>query len=227
MIDVHGHEAALVVVGIPEAELLAAVHDVGRVVDVERDLGGRRRKRGAELVDQGCRQPHRLPAARHVLQPAHGRLRAQLAAALRAAADRQLQERVLPQPVEIVAVLVAAADRQRAGLDQLDERMLDPGWITAIGQAGGEPRADAGCALGLAQQQEAAVRGLVAAIEIDCELLAADGWKIEGKQRSFGHGGVAPRFGREALVWQRIATRSQRPPPHPSTDFSSLVHRSG
>ena len=201
---------------------MSGVSSMSSVISV-----GRRRKRGAELVDQGRRHPHGLPAARHVLQPAHGRLRAQVAAALRAAADGQLQERVLPQPVEIVAVLVAAADRQRTGLDQLDERMLDPGRIAAIRKAVSEPCADAGCALGLAQEQEAAVRGLVAAVEIDCELLAADGWQIERKQRSFGHGGVALRFGREALVWQRIATRYQGPPPHPSTDFSSLVHRSG
>jgi hypothetical protein len=122
------------------------------------------------------------------------------------------------QPVEIVAVLVAAADRQRARLDQLDQRMLDPARIATIGEAAGEPRADANRALSLPQQQQPSIRGLAAAIEIDCELLAADGWQIEGKQRSFGHGGVALGSGREALVWQRIATPSQRPAPHPSTN---------
>jgi hypothetical protein len=143
VIDVDGHEAALVVVGIPERQLLAAVHDVERVVDVERDLGGRCRKRRAELVDQRRRQPRRLPAARHVLQPAHGRLRAQLGAALGAAADGQLQQRVVSEPVEIDAVLVAAADRERARLDHLDERMGDPGWIATVGEAFGEPGTDA------------------------------------------------------------------------------------
>jgi hypothetical protein len=105
--------------------------------------------------------------------------------------------------------------------------MGDPGWIAPIKEAASEPHTDAKCAFGLAQQEQATVRGLAAAIEIDCELLAADGWKIEGKQRSFGHGGVALGSGREALLWQRIATRSQRPPPHPSTIASSLMHRSG
>jgi hypothetical protein len=56
VIDVDGHEAALVVVGVPERQLLAAVHDVERVVDVECDLGGRCWKRRAELVDQRRRQ---------------------------------------------------------------------------------------------------------------------------------------------------------------------------
>jgi hypothetical protein len=119
------------------------VHDVERVVDVERDLSRRRRKRGAELVDERRRQAHRLSAARHVLQPAHGRLRAQVGAALGAAADSQLQERVSSEPVEIVAILVAAADREYTRLDQLDQLMLDPGWIARVGKAVGEPRADA------------------------------------------------------------------------------------
>jgi hypothetical protein len=35
----------------------------------------------------------------------------------------------------------------------------------------------------------ASVGRLVAAAEIDCELLAADGWQVEGKQRIVGHGG--------------------------------------
>lgn len=78
------------------------------------------------------RQPHRLPAARHVLQPAHRRLRAQV-----------------PD---------------------------------------------------LAQQQGAAVRGLAGASKIDCKHLAANGWRIERKRRSCGHGGVAVSSGRKALV---------------------------
>src|SRR5690349_6071911 len=78
----------------------------------------------------------------------------------------------------------------------------------------GETRADAKRALGLPQQKQAAVRGLAAALEIDCELLALNSCKIKGKQRNFGHGGVALGLGCEALVWQRIATPSQQPPPH-------------
>jgi hypothetical protein len=88
VVDTDGQEAALVVVAVPEAELLAAVDGIDRVVDIERDLAGRGRKRGAELVDQGRRHAHGLVAARHVLQPAHGRLRAQGVAALRATSSR-------------------------------------------------------------------------------------------------------------------------------------------
>jgi hypothetical protein len=38
-------------------------------------------------------------------------------------------------------------------------------------------------------QQQIRVRGLVAARKINCELLAPNRWKLEGKQSIFGHGG--------------------------------------
>jgi len=206
--------------GIPERQLLAAVHDVERVIDVERDLARRHRKRRTELVDQCRRHLHRFPAARHVLQPAHGRLRAQVGAALGTAADSQLQERVPSQPVEIVAVLVATADRQRARLDQLDKLMPDPPRVAAIGEAAGQTRADAKRALGLSQQKQAAVRGLAAALEIDCELLAVDSWKIEGKQSSFGHGGVALGVGTRST---RVATNCYAFPTTSATPLNNCL----
>ena len=53
----------------------------------------------------------------------------------------------------------------------------------------GEPPAHPELALRLPQQQQAAIRGLVAALKIYCEFLAADGWQVEGKRNIVGHGG--------------------------------------
>jgi len=52
--------------------------------------------------------------------------------------------------------------------------------------------------LSLPQQQQARVGGPVAAVEIHCEFLAADGWQVEGKQRIVGHGGCGGGLIREA-----------------------------
>ena len=41
MVDVDGKEAAGVVVGVEERELLVAVHRIAGVVDIQRDGGGR------------------------------------------------------------------------------------------------------------------------------------------------------------------------------------------
>jgi hypothetical protein len=38
-------------------------------------------------------------------------------------------------------------------------------------------------ALRLSQQQQATIGGLITAVKINCEFLAADGWKVEGKHK--------------------------------------------
>lgn len=44
-----------------------------------------------------------------------------------------------------------------------------------------KPPANPKLALRPSQQQQTAIRGLIAAVKINCELLAPDRWKIEGK----------------------------------------------
>jgi hypothetical protein len=44
-------------------------------------------------------------------------------------------------------------------------------------------------ALRLSQQQNATIGGLVAALKINCEFLAADRWKVESKKLIVVHGG--------------------------------------
>jgi hypothetical protein len=44
----------------------------------------------------------------------------EVATALGTAADHQLQQRVVSHPVEIVTILIAAADREHARLGHLD-----------------------------------------------------------------------------------------------------------
>jgi len=41
MVDVDGQEAARVVMGVEQRELLVAVHRIAGIVDIERDGGGR------------------------------------------------------------------------------------------------------------------------------------------------------------------------------------------
>ena len=54
-----------------------------------------------------------------------------------------------------------------------------------------------------------AVGGLIAAVEIDCELLGVDGWQIEGKRRSVDHGCGVPlrrKHARLSTVCYAIST---------------------
>ena len=74
----------------------------------------------------------------------------------------------------------------------LAEPVMHTRRIAPVRQRRGQPRDDAGPLLRSPQQQQARVRGLVAPVESNCELLGADGWKIEGKRRSIGHGCGVP-----------------------------------
>ena len=71
--------------------------------------------------------------------------------------------------------------------------------IAAIRHRFGKPPAHTELALRLPQQQQAAVRRLVAAVKINCEFLAADGWQVEGKRHIVGHSGCGAPLKRDAI----------------------------
>ena len=69
VVDVDRQEAAFVVMGVEQRELLMAVDDVAGVVDVERDRGRRIRVARHPLVDQRVGQADHVAQARRILQP--------------------------------------------------------------------------------------------------------------------------------------------------------------
>src|SRR5262249_32508 len=81
MVDVHGGKAALVLVGIPERQLLAAMRRAEGVINVE-DFRLPRPNGRAELIDKGSAQPCSFHLARRVLQTRDGRLRSERIRAL-------------------------------------------------------------------------------------------------------------------------------------------------
>ncbi len=67
--------------------------------------------------------------------------------------------------------------------------MQDAVRVAAIRHRRRKPPAYTKLALRRAQQQQTGIARLGAAVEIYCEFLAVDGWKVEGEQRIVGHGG--------------------------------------
>ncbi len=126
LVDVDRQEAAAVVVGVEQRELLAAVNPVLGVVDVEHDAPGHLLEAVAEQLDH--RRHHALERGRagQVLQPADGRLRAQIVAALRQPPDRHLEGRIGFERVAVVAVGIARRDQQRAVADHLGKPVPHP-----------------------------------------------------------------------------------------------------
>ena len=80
----------------------------------------------------------------------------------------------MPQPVEVDGILVATRDRTDARHHHFEHRVPDAARIAAIRHRIGEPPANADVTFGAPQEQQAAIRGLVAATKIHCEFLAPD-----------------------------------------------------
>jgi hypothetical protein len=131
LVDVDRQEAALVVMRIEERELLVPMHAVERIVDVERDRGGRTRP----TRDHGGHHPRDLDLRWRVLQPRHGRLRAQRIPALRQPSHGQLEHRIAAQRVTVVGIFIARRDQQHPQPQHRDEIVIDAGGIAPILQA--------------------------------------------------------------------------------------------
>jgi hypothetical protein len=66
-------------------------------------------------------------------------LRAEVRPGLRQASAGELEGRIKPQPVEVVAIGVAAANRQHAGAQDIRDRMRDVCGIAMVGNQHREP----------------------------------------------------------------------------------------
>jgi hypothetical protein len=144
---------------VPQRELLAAVNPVLGVVDVEQDAPRHLLEAVAEQLDH--RRHHALERGRagQVFEPADGRLRAQILAALRQPPDRHLEGRIRFQRVAVVAVGIARRDQQRAVANDLGKPVQHPFGIARVFDAGGQPFGDLEPLFGRRQQQYPGVRG--------------------------------------------------------------------
>ena len=97
----------------------------------------------AEQLDHGRHHPLERGGAGQVLEPAHGRLGAQVRPALGRPAERHLERRVGAQGVAVVGVGVAGRDQQHPEADHLGQAVVHPPRcprvLDAAGQALGDP----------------------------------------------------------------------------------------
>jgi hypothetical protein len=174
LVDVDRQEAALAVVGVEQRELLLAVRRIAGVVDVENDPTRHLLEAVAEQLDHRRHHPLECRRAGQVLQPAHGRLRAQVLAALGQPADRHLERRVDPQAVAVVGIRIAGRDQQHAEADHLGQGVPDALRCARVGEAARQPFSKPEPTFDLGQEQHLGIRGQPAAIEGEMDRLAAD-----------------------------------------------------
>jgi hypothetical protein len=129
-------------------------------------------------------------------------VRGQGRAGYRTAADRHLHHRVMPQPVEVDGILVAASEPRAITISNTSCRMRH-----RIGKSSAHPE----LALRLLLQQQAASE---CRRQNPPEFLALYRWQVEGK---VGHDGCGARLIRDAirldtdLLRESLALRHSRP----------------
>ena len=165
-------EAVVVVVGVEQAQLLAAVHRIEGVIDIEDDALRHLAERAAVDVDQGPAQAQQRPRIRQVLQPRDGRLRTQVPTR-RQPFERQL-EGIAAQAGRVVAVLVAGRDHQHPEADDVGDRVHGAAGIARIVDTGGETVGDFEPLLDRAQNQQTSVGRQPAAVETGDDLFAGN-----------------------------------------------------
>jgi hypothetical protein len=170
---------------IEQRKLLMVVDDIAGIVDVERD--GCRLARVAihPCVDTKCRSVGSRRAGAEHSPGATGSagLGTQIATSIRQPSAGQLECGIGPQMIEVVGVLIAAADREHARAEHIDEAVHDPSRVAPIREHPGQLVGQAETPLGHREKHHAPVRGQPTAVEGSCDFLGVNGWKREWQNR--------------------------------------------
>jgi hypothetical protein len=132
-------EAALVLVRVEQRHLLMAVHDIDGVADIERHRVRRRGIARAVRIDQRAGQRHDLAQGRRILPPRNPWRGTQIAAAVGQTSAGELERRIGAQRIEVVAVLLAAGDRQNPRTQDRGEAVGRARRIARIGDQRRKP----------------------------------------------------------------------------------------
>jgi hypothetical protein len=133
------------------------VNPIFGIVDVEHEPPRHVVEAVAEQLDHGGHHALQRDRAGQVLEPAHGRLRAQVGVAFGQPADRHLEGRVGAQGIAVVGIRVAGRDQQGAEADHLGESVPDPLGRPRILEAARQALGNAEAALDFGQNQNTAV----------------------------------------------------------------------
>ena len=166
-------KAVFIVIRVEQTQLLAAMHRVERVVDIERDTLGNLVKRLAVEVHHGTAQAQQGARIGQVFQPRDRRLRTQFAIR-RQKIERHLEHGIAAQCIGVVAVFVARRDHQQTKAHDSGERVRDLVRRTRVDQAGCHAIGDAKALLDLAQSQKPAIRRQQTAVKVDDNIFAGN-----------------------------------------------------
>ena len=180
---------AFVLVRIEQRQLLVAMHDIDGVVDIQRHRLRRRGITRAIRIDQSAGQRHDLAQRRRILPARDRRLGTEIGAAVGQASAGELERRIGAQGIEVVAVLVAARDRQNPRPQNGSEAVRRSRRIARIGDQRRKTVDHAQTFVRRRQKHDAAVGRDAPAIERGADFPARHAWQIKRKISIVAHGG--------------------------------------
>ena len=160
--------APVIVEAIEEGELLRAVGLVLGDIEIDRDqpdAASAATMPGNHRVGERVAHGEQHPRGRRVLEARDRRLRRQAAAVDRIAPQQQFVDRILGEPVAVIAIGMAARDREDPLGDQIADAVRHARRIARIGDGRREGRQQAEVSVRRLEQDRAAVRTRVRLIK--------------------------------------------------------------
>ena len=204
VMDVDGQEAALVVVGAEQRQLLVAVGHVQGVAYVKGDGLGLEVVDGAPGINRGVGEPYDSPQARRVLPVRDRRLRAQIAAAVGQPPRSQPERRIAPQAVQ--GRWRPRSRRRLPALARAESNPANGGRRPAREGRRSAASADqyADRSVGQGQQCHAAIGSDATAIEGRADFLTRHAWQIDQETGIVNQGGRS-----DSVTWNSVGVSNQ------------------
>ena len=160
--------APMIVEAIEEGQLLGAVGLVLGGIQIDRDqpdAAAAAAMPGNHRVGERVAHGEQHPRGRRVLEARDRRLRGQAAPVNRVAPQQQFVDRILGEPIAVIAIGMAARDREDPLGDQIPDAVRDAFRIARIGDGRREGRQQAEVSVRRLQQDRPAVRTRVRLIK--------------------------------------------------------------
>jgi hypothetical protein len=176
-------EAPVAVITMVMPPLLVAMDAIISRIEIEDQLRWRLGKGGDEVVQQhAVKSERRLPVG-PLLEPAERRVAGQGRVAL----QRGLPHQIMPQRPVVVEILIPLRDPVDTLPQQVDLPVRDVEGIARVGQRGVQSLEQTEPAVRLAQQEDSAIAGDVAALKVGLDFAAIEAWKSEFFLRTVWH----------------------------------------
>jgi hypothetical protein len=187
-IDVDGHIAVIAVIGIEKSQLLMAVSQIIRVIDIQKDGLRRFAVRLNKHIHKCFCNPIKICSGETVLKPADGRLAGQWWILIRQPLTGYFHNRIAPQFIAVIAVLIAAGDLENPLFEKLEELMFDITGMASVPQGISHFTDQADAVFNLSEEKKTSVGTDLTAVKIGFNFLIRKAFKKEELFGTIFHG---------------------------------------